>query len=111
MEQDNCEFCLKWCFTGMKFKCSYPLCTKSFHPICAYLNGCLFDISRKKEGGINVKVQCRDHFVSEFGEIALQVYLRRYLCNYRHTATMKEEVFRDAYKRDLEILAKSNRGK
>lgn len=32
----------------MKFKCRYPLCTKSFHPICAYLNGCLFKINRKK---------------------------------------------------------------
>lgn len=40
----------------MQFKCSYPLCAKSFHPICAYLNGCIFNITRKLNGGIDVKV-------------------------------------------------------
>jgi hypothetical protein len=41
---------------GMQFICSFPSCKKSFHPICAYLYGCIFNIKRKKDGGMDVKV-------------------------------------------------------
>lgn len=46
---------MKHSFTGMQFKCSDVLCAKSYHPICAYLNGCIFKIIRR-DTGIEVKV-------------------------------------------------------
>lgn len=87
MDNDYCEYCIKNSYSGMKFKCSYTFCAKAFHPICAYLNGCVFQMKRKLEsGGISVNVQCREHTNNAgFPELVLQVYLRRYLCNYRHT--------------------------
>lgn len=33
---------------GMKFKCSAMFCNKCYHPICAYLNGCVFVMKRRK---------------------------------------------------------------
>lgn len=46
MNHDYCEYCIKYNTHGMQFKCSSPLCAKSFHPICAYLHGCIFTIER-----------------------------------------------------------------
>jgi hypothetical protein len=44
MNGSLCEFCLK--YQGMKFKCKSKNCNKWYHPICAYLHGIYFNLSR-----------------------------------------------------------------
>jgi hypothetical protein len=102
MEHEYCEYCVRYSAHGMQFRCAFPHCTKSFHPICAYLYGCIFAIERKKDGGMEVKVKCRSHFTPDLKEQATQVFLRRFLCNYKNTADMKEDDFAARYEKELE---------
>ena len=73
----------------MQFICEEIGCQKSFHPICGYLNGCVFNINRVADGGINVEAKCRSHAGKGPDEAASQVYLRRFMCNYKNTTSMK----------------------
>jgi len=77
----------------MKFNCCFDGCDKYYHPICAYLNGCVFDVIRKKSG-IEVNVSCRVHSQPAFEDLIQQVFLRRFLCNYKNTSKLNEEQFK-----------------
>jgi len=45
---------------GIKMECSYPNCKNSAHPICAYTNGCKFNIKREENGqNIKVNYECK----------------------------------------------------
>lgn len=93
-----CDFCLKNSHKGMKFKCSFDDCEKYFHPICAYLNGCVFDVTRKKYG-IEVKISCRKHTQPNKEDLFQQVFLRRFLCNYKNTSKLDEKQFKLIYEK------------
>jgi len=87
----------------MKFNCSFDGCDKFYHPICAYLNGCVFDVIRKKSG-IDVKVYCRGHIQPAHDDLIQQVFLRRFLCNYKNTSKVELEQFKEIYNKELEKM-------
>ena len=58
IRQENCYYCASP--NGLKLDCYCLGCSKSFHPICAYLNGCLFEIKRgNPPRNLDVKVFCK----------------------------------------------------
>ena len=45
---------------GIKMECSYPNCKNSAHPICAYTNGCKFNIKRRDNSQtIKAEYECK----------------------------------------------------
>lgn len=102
----SCEFC--YAINGIKYECCYPGCNRSFHPICAYLNGCLFFIERKFNchPDLDVKVQCNYHDPNR--NHIEQVYYRRYVCDYKKTSKYTLEEFKPLYQRQLEHFEEEN---
>jgi hypothetical protein len=62
MNCNSCIFCSpsQGADSGMQFKCSFNNCNESMHPICAYINGCKFEVKKNlKEKSLDVKVFCK----------------------------------------------------
>lgn len=90
IEHNYCQFCVKSTGSelGMKMTCMVDGCSKSSHPSCSYLNGCMFDIV--KEGtNLQVGVVCSEHV--EMRDHANQVYLRRFFSDYKGTSNLEED--------------------
>lgn len=66
LRQGCCEYCVHQVSyrNGIQFGCQWPGCTKTFHPICAYLYGCSFNMGILDFGirsKLNVRAFCSNH--------------------------------------------------
>ena len=86
-ESGLCAFCLKQ--TGMKFPCGAG-CGEWYHPICAYLNGVHFELTRGYRV-LKARLTCPKHYLNR--DVLNQIYLRRFFCDYRGTADMTDLQF------------------
>lgn len=64
MKQTFCEYCVHQAAfkNGIQIGCAHSGCPRTFHPICAYLYGCQFDLRVAQEGqrlGLGVKAYCK----------------------------------------------------
>jgi hypothetical protein len=62
MECESCIFCTlgQGAELGMQVKCCIKGCRSSMHPICAYINGCLFDVKKIiRDKKIEVNICCK----------------------------------------------------
>lgn len=90
-----CAFCLKE--TGMKLECA-ARCGEWFHPICGYLNGAHFQLTRAYRA-LHVAPTCAAHHPHR--DALNQAYLRRFFCDYRGTASKNDLQFEQEYAQEL----------
>ena len=94
---NQCIFCIKE--NGMKLQCSYPGCQNCYHPICAYLYGVHFQITRTFNS-LTAVLTCSQHFPER--NYVHQIYLRRFFCDFNNTSKLTDTQFEVKYSAEVE---------
>jgi hypothetical protein len=83
----------------MKLQCRWKGCHNCYHPICAYLNGAVFDLKRSYKS-IETHLTCPEHYPER--DAIGQVYFRRFFCDYNNTPKLAEGEFSVRFKLELD---------